>query len=145
MGTYVLALRLDEAQTLTVGRLGAVAFPAGSYLYAGSAHGPGGLRARLARHRRRLGEGKRTHWHVDILREHAVWGGAWGIASGQRLECDWTAALRALPGARVVVPGFGASDCRCPAHLVHVPGASQMPDDGWFARTLGAAAIAVDT
>jgi HEAT repeat protein len=42
----------------------------------------------------------------------------------------------------VIVPGFGASDCRCGAHLVRVP---VLPDKSWFACTLGAARIAVAT
>lgn len=138
MGTYVLALYLEDARTITVGRLGTIDFRAGWYLYAGSARGPGGLKARVARHWRRLAEGKRAHWHVDFLREEACWGGAWGSATDQRMECTWAAALRALPGASVVAPGFGASDCRCRGHLVHVP---ELPDEGWFAGALGALAI----
>jgi hypothetical protein len=37
------------------------------------------------------------------------------------LECGWSQALLALPGACVPAAGFGASDCcsGCPAHLVH--------------------------
>jgi Uri superfamily endonuclease len=135
MGTYVLALWLEASRDLSVGRLGAFKFPAGWYLYVGSALGPGGLRARLVRHWRRVGSGKRTHWHVDYLRERAVWGGAWVRSSGERLECTWAAALRRLPGARVVAPDFGASDCRCPAHLVHLPA---LPDQQWFLSVLGA-------
>jgi Uri superfamily endonuclease len=71
----VLVLRLDTPQTIAIGRLGSIDFPVGWYLYVGSAHGPGGLHARLARHRRRLGGTKRAHWHVDYLREHAAWHG----------------------------------------------------------------------
>jgi HEAT repeat protein/Uri superfamily endonuclease len=134
-GTYVLVLRLDTPQIISVGRLGEVEFPAGWYLYVGSAHGAGGLQARLARHRRRLGGEKRAHWHVDHLREHAAWHGAWTRTSDRRLECAWAGALRRLPGAEIVARGFGASDCSCPAHLVCVP---VLPDDGWFADALGA-------
>jgi Uri superfamily endonuclease len=134
MGTYVLVLWLGAAQTIKVGRLGVVAFPAGWYLYVGSALGPGGLPARLARHFLRLGTGKRAHWHVDYLRERATWCGAWGRASGLRLECEWAAVLRSLPGARIVAPGFGASDCGCPGHLVQVP---TLPAPAWFATKLG--------
>jgi len=135
MGTYVLALWLNTTRRISVGRLGEFEFPAGWYLYTGSARGPGGLQARLARHRRRLGTGKRNHWHVDYLREQAIWGGAWGCASNQRLECAWATALRLLPGAQVVAPGFGASDCRCAAHLVRV---ASLPAGDWFANTLKA-------
>ncbi len=140
MGTYVLALWLDAPQRIWIGRLGATHFPSGGFLYVGSAFGPGGVQARLARHWRRFASGKQAHWHVDHLREHAVWVGAWACDSGQRLECVWAAALLQLSDAKVIVPGFGASDCRCSAHLVHVPA---LPDENWFAGTLGAARRAV--
>jgi HEAT repeat protein/Uri superfamily endonuclease len=134
-GTYVLALWLKGSTTIAVGRHGEFEFPSGWYLYVGSALGPGGLPARLARHRRRLASGKKARWHVDHLRERAVWGGAWVLAAGERPECTWAAALRRLPGAQAVIPGFGASDCRCPGHLLHVP---DLPGDGWFRDVLGA-------
>ena len=138
MGTYVLALWLGRPQSILVGRLGEIEFPAGWYLYVGSALGPGGLQSRLARHRRRLGLHKRVHWHVDYIREQAAWGGAWARASDLRLECDWAAALCRLPWAEIVAPGFGASDCHCLAHLVRVP---SLPDKSWFATTLAAERI----
>jgi Uri superfamily endonuclease len=139
-GSYAIALWLLRSRTIAVGRLGAFEFPAGWYLYTGSAFGPGGLQARLARHRRRVGnEGdssdKRAHWHVDYLREEALWGGAWVSSSGQRLECEWVAALGSLPGAQIVAPGFGSSDCGCPAHLVRL---EQSPSDAVIAATLEA-------
>lgn len=140
MGTYVLALWLKAPADISIGRLGVFRFPAGWYLYTGSAFGPGGLRARLARHQRRFASGKRAHWHVDYLRERAVWGGAWCSSAARRLECTWAAALQRLPGARIVVPGFGASDCRCLSHLVHV---LALPGEDWFAGVLGAERIAV--
>ncbi|MGD8626516.1 MAG: DUF123 domain-containing protein [Anaerolineae bacterium] len=140
MGTYLLALWLDGEQTIAVGRLGDFRFPAGWYLYAGSALGPGGLAARLGRHRRRLGAGKKAHWHIDHLRQRAAWAGAWGRRGSERRECAWARALRALPGARLVAPGFGASDCRCPAHLVQVPA---LPGEAWLAGVLGAERIVV--
>jgi Uri superfamily endonuclease len=140
MGTYVLALWLGKARTIAVGRLGTFQFPAGWYLYVGSALGPGGLLARLARHKRRLALDKRAHWHLDYLRECAVWGGAWVRVSGQRLECAWAAKLREIPRAELVAPGFGPSDCQCVAHLVRVP---VLPSDEWFAAVLGAERIIV--
>jgi Uri superfamily endonuclease len=107
---------MDAPQTVVVGALGALAFPAGWYLYLGSAHGPGGLAARLARHRRR-GD-KRFHWHIDYLRAVTVLVQVWSD-DGASQECRWAAAAAALPGANIVAPRFGASDCRCPAHLYH--------------------------
>lgn len=135
IGAYVLALSLDEPQTISIGRLGRFQMPAGWYLYSGSARGPGGLAARLGRHRRRLGSAKRAHWHIDYLRDQATWGGAWARCTRERLECCWAQAFCQLPGARLVVPGFGASDCKCPGHLVYVP---ELPGEDWFSITLGA-------
>ena len=140
MGTYVLALWLDAPHRISIGRLGRFEFPSGWYLYVGSARGPGGLRARLQRHWRRSASGKRAHWHVDHLREHTVWGGAWARCSELRLECTWAEALCLRPDASMVVRGFGASDCRCATHLVHV---LALPSEDWFARILGAERVAV--
>jgi Uri superfamily endonuclease len=140
-GTYIVALWLHLAQAVPIGRLADIEFPPGWYLYCGSARGPGGLAARVARHRRRLGSAKRAHWHIDYLRQRAAWVGAWARTGRGRLECDWAAALACLPGAERVAPGFGASDCRCPAHLVRLP---FCPTDEWFAAELGAERIEMD-
>ncbi len=140
MGTYVLALWLAAPQTIAVGRLARTEFPSGWYLYVGSALGPGGLRARLSRHWRRLVSGKRAHWHLDYLREVAAWGGAWASHSEERLECTWAEILRRRPGASTVVREFGASDCHCPGHLVRV---ASLPGEAWFANILGAERVAV--
>lgn len=115
-GSYLLGLRLDQNVVLTVGRLGRFTFPAGYYIYAGSARGPGGLPARLARHQRRQ---KRFHWHIDYLLPHARLVEVWTLASEQHLECAWAWAVRQVSGAQVVAPRFGASDCRCPSHLLY--------------------------
>ena len=55
----------------------------GFYLYCGSAKGPGGLAARLARHMR---HGKAIRWHVDVLTEAGTVLGAWTFPGGD--ECD---------------------------------------------------------
>lgn len=136
----MLALWLDRSRTIEVGSLGQIHFPAGWTLYVGSARGPGGLEARLARHRQKVRAGKRRHWHVDSLREEAVWAGAWGRAGEEAAECEWAARLLSLPDAQLVARGFGSSDCRCPGHLVHVPA---LPQEGWLRRALGAQRIRV--
>ncbi len=119
-GTYALVFNVLEAGQLEVGRLGRHHLPAGRYVYAGSALGPGGLAGRLGRH---LRSGRRTHWHVDYLA--ACWPVIAIVArpSPGRQECAWTRRLLALPGAAVPVPGFGSSDCRegCPVHLIRLP------------------------
>lgn len=125
-GSYLLQLHLNEGIRLAPGRLPEADFPAGDYLYAGSAFGPGGLRARLGRH---LHGSPNRHWHIDYLRAWASVTGAGYIielirpAPQARLECLWSQTLAQLPGATIPLAGFGASDCpnRCPAHLVQLP------------------------
>ena len=119
-GTYVLVLELNRPHVLTIGRLGEVKLPAGVMAYAGSAFGSGGLRARLGRHLR--GDGAK-HWHIDHVRAVAEVRNCFYTVSDTRLECAWSQALAALPGATIPVPGFGSSDCRsgCGAHLIALP------------------------
>jgi len=126
-GTYALLLHLDTPQTLQIGALGMLAFPSGWYLYVGSAHGPGGLTARLARHRRRAG--KRFHWHIDYVRAVTRLAEVWIRSENGHQECAWATATAALPGARIIAPRFGASDCHCPSHLFHFAG---RPDSAAF-------------
>lgn len=111
----MLVLKLDHESTLVVGALGAHRFPAGTYLYVGSAFGPGGLRGRLAHHLRPV---QRPHWHVDYLRRCAVVREIWYSTEPEPRECQWAACLGGVAGARPLVPGFGASDCRCATHLL---------------------------
>lgn len=129
-GSYLLGMRLDEDVLLAIGRLGRFAFPAGYYVYAGSARGPGGLSARLARHWRRE---KRFHWHVDYLLACVHLVEVWTAVSTQRLECVWAKAIMEMAGARVIVPRFGASDCRCPTHLIYF---SRRPEEAGITATL---------
>ena len=116
-GSYALVLWLERGKEISVGKLGTFAFPAGYYLYVGSALGPGGLEARLDRHRRR---DKKLRWHIDYLLEHAQLVEVWSAASTDRLECLWARAARELPGSEIPVPGFGSSDCHCPSHLIYL-------------------------
>jgi Uri superfamily endonuclease len=116
-GTYALFLHLEHDTPIVVGRLGTFHFPAGYYIYVGSALGGGGLSARLARHYRQQ---KKLHWHIDYLLAHARIVGVRTDASGERLECVWARKWLDTPGVQVIAPGFGASDCGCPAHLIYL-------------------------
>ena len=80
-GSYALIIRLNRAKRLTVGRLGEFYFPAGHYIYLGSALN--GLESRVRRHLRR---DKKLHWHIDFLTAvsgicQVWWVGRWS-ASG---------------------------------------------------------------
>jgi len=130
-GTYVLILRLPRPATVNVGQLGRVRFPAGWYAYVGSAYGPGGLAARISRH---LRSPKHLHWHVDYLRAESSPVEIWSAVGTGKRECAWARALSGLPGASIPVLRFGASDCHCPAHLIHFAGS---PDLAAFVRAVG--------
>jgi sugar fermentation stimulation protein A len=114
-GVYQLHLYLPKRARVKVGKLGVFLFPAGRYIYSGSALG--GLARRVGRHRR---QAKRLHWHIDYLLRYARIERIETIPTRQRLECALNAQALDQPGARVIVNGFGASDCRCRAHLVYL-------------------------
>ena len=131
-GTYVLFLHLLFDRSIAVGKLGEIEFPAGFYLYVGSALGPGGLAARLRRHKKLANGGnKRLHWHIDYLREKAQLSEIWYSQHPQRLEHEWASVINRLPDANALAPGFGSSDCSCLSHLYHVAVA---PDDRFVAN-----------
>lgn len=113
-GSYVLLMSLASPQRLAVGALGTFRFPAGIYLYCGSALGSGGLRARVGRHLRTC---KSSHWHIDCLASLARLREVWIREDSHRLECLWAAAFASSGRCGSPSPRFGASDCRCRAHL----------------------------
>ena len=108
---------------LEPGALGTAEFPSGAYAYVGSAFGSNGL-GRVDRHRRvAAGSHDVRHWHVDYLGGHAAASlDAVVAAPHADVECRLAAALRdGVVGAEsdaAPLPGFGASDCDCAAHLV---------------------------
>jgi len=135
-GTYALLITLDRSRNIYIGRRGRFRFPAGFYLYIGSALGPGGLGGRVERH---LRAGERLHWHVDYLL-HATGTRivqVWVMEGAVRRECDWACAALQLPGADMIVPRFGSSDCRCAAHLIGFAGLAKPPSLHAFTALVG--------
>ena len=114
-GTYQLHLEVSDAARVSVGKLGTFLFPAGRYIYTGSALN--GVEQRLARHRQ---PHKKLHWHIDHLLPHAQIVSVTVLYSLERLECVLNRQVMEQPGAQVIVRGFGSSDCRCTAHLVYL-------------------------
>ena len=117
-GAYLLLFDLAAPFALgPVGRLGEVLLAPAFYAYAGSAKGPGGLRARIARH---FVPAKRPHWHIDRLTRATLPQAVFAWLNGN--ECALVRRLASAPGARSPVAGFGSSDCSaCAAHLVALP------------------------
>lgn len=110
--TYQLVIELESAATVSVGKLGRFHFPAGRYVYTGSARR--GLEARIRRH---LGQGKKRHWHIDYLLtlpEARVK----EVKRSRKGECAKNQQIQ----GQIPVPGFGASDCErgCGSHLKYL-------------------------
>jgi Uri superfamily endonuclease len=107
--TYQLFILVPRPVTVQIGKLGCFEFPAGGYVYTGSAR-----RNFLARLQRHLSPVKKLHWHIDYL------------LAAPGVEITATSAF-SEPECRInqkiagemIVPGFGASDCRagCGSHL----------------------------
>lgn len=117
-GNYLLILHAAKSFSAEIGKLGTMQGEAGYYYYCGSAFGPGGIAARVKHH------GKisaRPHWHMDYLRPYTRLSSAGYATTQTNLEHDWAQAIATFPEAKIALPGFGASDCRCRAHLIWLP------------------------
>jgi len=107
--TYQLHIQVDPSTTLTIGKLGTFAFPAGHYIYTGSAKR--NIKARIARH---LRAEKKLRWHIDYLlaskQAHII-----RVMTFSQSECLLNQQLT----GDIIAPGFGASDCKagCGSHL----------------------------
>ena len=113
-GTYALILSCASNARIRVGRLGTMRLQPGYYVYLGSALGSGGLRARIAHHRKLSTQ---PHWHIDYLRAHTRLHLMWLNYDGRRHEHDWAHSMQRVSGATIPLPGFGASDCDWRSHL----------------------------
>ena len=130
-GTYALVLSSDIERSIVIGRLGELDVCPGFYVYVGSARGPGGLQARVARHCR---ASKRRHWHIDHLSAVASVEEVWYSENASGVEHQWAAAIAGMPGASVALAGFGSSDCHCRSHLFRF---ASRPRVQAFRRSLG--------
>jgi Uri superfamily endonuclease len=111
--SYQLIIEVKHPLCLQIGRLGEFQFPAGRYVYTGSARR--NLEARIARH---LVKSKKLRWHIDwLLTAPGV--KVVAVRRSRLAECE----LRQRGGGMIVAPGFGASDCRhgCGSHLRLLP------------------------
>jgi Uri superfamily endonuclease len=117
-GSYIIVGELLNEACMNSGPFCGQLLPSGYYLYAGSAFGPGGLRARIGRHIKR---GTKKFWHFDYLKEiipiREVW---FSIISTMNLECQFIKEFQILKSASFPILKFGSSDCHfgCPAHLI---------------------------
>ncbi|NLJ34971.1 MAG: GIY-YIG nuclease family protein [candidate division WS1 bacterium] len=121
-GIYALEVPVTSALDISPGALGSMRLETGLYVYVGSARK--GLPSRLGRHTL---PAKSCRWHVDYLTTAFPPSRAlvWPWLDGR--ECALAAELATLGQ---IVPGFGASDCRCPGHLTKL----EQGDTEWWRR-----------
>jgi len=117
LGTYALIYRCDTPFQAVAGKLGPVSFSSGHWIYVGSAFGPGGLKSRLNHH---LTPSARPHWHLDYVKQALLPLEIWLTTDTVKQEHAWASDLWHLKGATCPIAGFGASDCACRAHLIHL-------------------------
>ena len=111
-GVYQLLFFFPYKRRIKVGQKGSFNFPKGYYVYTGSAEN--GLKKRIVRHHKKR---KKKFWHIDYLLPHASIKDV--VIHVNKSECYWNNRLFDLAESEVIVKGFGASDCRCKAHLMY--------------------------
>jgi len=112
-GIYQLLIHLPENISVVIGKKGRFRFPKGYYVYTGSALN--GLEKRIGRH---LKKNKKHFWHIDYLLDFASIKEVYFFTNSKLEECALNLKMLGKPDAKIIMPKFGASDCRCPAHLV---------------------------
>ena len=107
--SYQIFFEMHCGCAIVVGKLGEFSFPAGSYVYTGSAKKR--IRGRILRH---LSSTKKLRWHIDYLL--APRGTVISrIKLFDKEECEVNKETK----GEIIVPGFGATDCKskCSSHL----------------------------
>lgn len=122
-GNYILIFYLEKKIEHYMFRSNDFNLSPGYYLYCGSAHGSGGLRGRIMRHRSRS---SKKFWHIDFIKEYFHSLEYWCQVSSKKYECSLCQFLENRMGGKISIKGFGSSDCRnkCKSHLI------------WFQQTI---------
>ena len=129
-GIYTLIIFLSKETCLNIGKLGEQRFLMGRYTYTGSALGRGAssLKHRISRH---VKKNKRNFWHIDFLlaNENATVTAVVAAQTNRKLECKLNSYIKREGRAKILVKGFGASDCRknCGSHLLFHPNMMEEP------------------
>lgn len=121
-GAYALIIEVENAVDVQIKSLGKINFPAGTWVYIGSAMGDTStsLENRIKRHFR---SEKKVYWHIDHLLDKDVrlikvfW-----AQSPVHSECDIAQELESRNEFQVGPRHFGSSDCRrgCSAHIFRI-------------------------
>lgn len=112
MRSYQIHFILEETVVMEIGKLGKFEFPAGKYVYTGSARK--NIEARVSRH---LTKRKKLRWHIDYLLATSC-ARIIKVDLFDREEC----VVNQETEGKILVLRFGAADCRsnCGSHLKYV-------------------------
>ncbi|MGB2959273.1 MAG: GIY-YIG nuclease family protein [Bacteroidota bacterium] len=107
--SYQILFLLENETSIRIGALGRCSFPAGLYIYTGSARKH--IEARIRRH---LAPSKCNRWHIDYLLSHPLA----RVVSTKRSSLE-ECVLNQRTRGRTIVRRLGASDCtqHCESHL----------------------------
>jgi len=114
-GIYCLLIHFLKKRELRIGKLGVFCFPAGFYIYVGSAQN--NLDRRIERH---LRAEKKLHWHIDYLLKHGSVISVYTYKGNKSAECKLSRIVSKRKDVIVPVKGFGSSDCACESHLYFI-------------------------
>jgi Uri superfamily endonuclease len=116
-GVYSLLIELKKNQNIRIGSLGKFKFPKGFYIYTGSAMS--GLEKRIDRH---LKKKKKKFWHVDyfLTNKNTRIASILKIKTRQRIECKLNEKILKNLDGKILIKGFGSSDCNCKSHLIYL-------------------------
>lgn len=120
-GIYTLVIEIAQPFRRKIGRLGDGNFESGVYTYTGSAMGKvTNLRVRVSHH---LTTEKKMYWHMDYLLslETATIMRVVYVEAHLRKECQVAKGIEELAQTKIVMRGFGSSDCHCSSHLHYFP------------------------
>ena len=130
-GVYTLVILLATHKDISIGRLGTHQLPEGCYLYTGSALGKGAfsLEGRISRHLRTT---KKKKWHIDYLLadDETEVRAVIAAETTREMECLVNQHLKRMLKAKIVMRGFGSSDCRkgCGSHLLYLNSCNDVAD-----------------
>ena len=107
--TYQLTISISKPVMIAIGKFGVCNFPAGEYIYTGSARQH--IDARIARH---LRTEKALRWHIDYLL-NVPEASVIKVAQFAESECEVNQRSKGV----LVINRFGATDCvhGCGSHL----------------------------
>ena len=112
--SYQLHINLRKNIEITVGKLGKICFPMGSYIYTGSAKR--NIDRRIKRHELKS-PNKKLHWHIDYLLDDKNT----RIIEVNKFSEEECILNRKTCG-EIIIARFGSSDCKnkCKSHLKYL-------------------------